>query len=130
MAETGSFIVSYESVGQPPGAPSLRLDLFVDMAQATASGTARVTQAVNPPLNVKLPVHGDVITMTVMPKNTHFQLKLTSPQMPGRHIDVTAVVESDRKTGRAHVLVWLDTPGGHLDFGTKIRVVKAPKSAG
>jgi len=125
MAETGTFIVSYESVEQPPGAQVLRLNLLVDVVHAFASGIAQVTQAVSPPLDVKLAVHGPVVTMTVMPKNTHFQLKLASEQMPGRHIDVMAVVEGDWKTGKAHVVLWLDTPTGHLDFTTNIKVMPA-----
>jgi hypothetical protein len=128
MAQTGTFIVSYESADQPLGARSLRLDLIVDMVHAIASGTAEVTQAVNPPLNVKLPVQGPVITMTVMPNITHYQLKLSSPQMPGRHIDVTAVVESDWQTGKAHVVLWLDTPSGLIDFATNIKTATALQS--
>lgn len=127
MAETGTFIVSYESKDQLAGAPILHLDLVVDMVHAIASGTAQVTQAINPPLNVKLSVQGPVITMTVMPKVTHYQLKLSSTQMPGRHIDVMAVVEGDWKTGNAHVVLWLDTPAAPIDFATNIKVVSAPQ---
>ena len=38
MAETGTFIVSYESVEQPPGAQVLRLNLLVDPLDTLQNG--------------------------------------------------------------------------------------------
>lgn len=59
-----------------PGSPVLTLDLLVYPPKHQVSGLARVSQAVNPPLNRRFHVAGVYSTMTVMPKITHYQIKL------------------------------------------------------
>lgn len=122
----GTFIVSYESTNVLAGGYVLNLNLVVDVVNNTAGGIASVTQAINPPLDVKLPVHGTVTDMTVMPKNTHHLVVLeSSNKLLGRHIEVRLVTSEDWQTGTANVTLFLDTPGGVKQFTTEVAAVKA-----
>lgn len=122
----GTFLVSYESVNVLAGGYALNLNLVIDKAHNTASGVAGVTQAINPPLDVKLPVHGTVTDMTVMPNNTHHLVVLeSSNKLLGRHMEVRLVTSDDWQTGTANVTLFLDTPGGVKQFTTEVKAVKA-----
>lgn len=122
---SGTFLVSYESVGTLAGGYALGLNLVIDVVQHKAGGIASVTQATNPPLDVKLPVHGTVTDMTVMPKNTHHLVALqSSDKLLGRHIEVRLVTADDWQTGTANVTLFLDTPQGVVHFTTEVKTVK------
>ncbi len=122
----GTFLVSYESVNVPAGGYSLNLNLVIDAVNHKAAGIAGVTQAINPPLDVHLPVHGTVTDMTVMPKNTHHLVVLESAdKLLGRHIEVRLVTSDDWQTGTANVTLFLDTPAGVKQFTTEVKVAKA-----
>lgn len=122
----GTFLVSYESVNVLAGGYSLRLDLVIDVVNNKAAGMSGVTQAINPPLNVKLPVHGTVTDMTVMPRNTHHLVVLESAdKLLGRHIEVRLVTTDDWQSGTANVTLFLDTPQGVKQFTTEVQAVKA-----
>ncbi|NFV81356.1 DUF1842 domain-containing protein [Magnetospirillum aberrantis] len=122
----GTFLVSYESVNVLAGGYCLTLDLVVDVVNNKAAGMSGVTQATNPPLDVKLPVHGTVTDMTVMPKSTHHLVALqSSDKMLGRHIEVRLVTTDDWQSGTANVTLFLDTPDGLRQFTTEVKAVKA-----
>jgi len=121
----GTFLVNYESVNTLAGGYALTLNLVVDVAHSKASGIAGVTQAINPPLNVRLPVYGTVTDMTVMPKNTHHLVVLqSSDKLLGRHIEVRLVTADDWQTGTANVTLFLDTPDGVKQFTTEVKAVQ------
>jgi len=121
----GSFIVSYQTAEVLAGGYNLGLNLFVDVAHGKASGMSSVTQAINPPLDVQLPVHGTVTDMTVMPKNTHHLVVLeSSDKTLGRHINVRLVTTDDWQTGTANVTLFLDTAQGVVQFTSEVKAVK------
>lgn len=123
MAE-GLFKVVYQGSTAPAGGLNLTLNLAVDTVRDTATGEASVTQATNPPLEVTLPVSGTVTNMTVMnPTRTYHLVKLDSPAMPGRHIDVRLVAEPDWKAGEAEVILFLDTAEGVKQFHVPVKAV-------
>lgn len=67
---TGLFLAEYEISTGLAGAPVLHLALTVNTVDRAVSGAARVTQAINPPLDVRSQVHGSFTYMTVMPNQT------------------------------------------------------------
>lgn len=121
----GTFLVNYESVNVLAGGYALRLGLVVDVVNKQAGGISEVTQATNPPLDVKLPVHGTVTDMTVMPKNTHHLVVLeSSNKLLGRHEEVRLVTSDDWQTGTANVTLFTDTPRGVIQFTTDVKAVR------
>jgi len=62
----GLFPLSYRIGTSAPGAQSLTLNLLVFTPEQTVSGTAFVTQATNPPLELQSDVWGEYTYMTVM----------------------------------------------------------------
>lgn len=122
----GTFLVSYVSAETMPGGYVLSMQLVVDVVHKTASGIASVTQATNPPLDVRMPVQGPVIDMTVMPKTTYHRMNLESPSgMLGRNLSVTTVVGENWQAGTANVVLFTDTPQGTISFTTPIKVSQA-----
>jgi len=78
--KTGLFIVAYNIGTSLPGAPHLNLHLAVNTVDEAVTGQGQVTQAVNPPVDVRTNVQGDFTYMTVMPNNTHILVTLTGTQ--------------------------------------------------
>jgi hypothetical protein len=105
-AETGAFPLCYHAKSKP-GAVFMGLDMIVVTPGKTMSGKATMTQAVNPPLDVKLDVKGGYTDES----NGHMA-KLTSPDMPGRHVTIVLNAAEDWKTATADYTLWLDTPDG------------------
>ncbi|MCY0109012.1 DUF1842 domain-containing protein [Pseudomonas monsensis] len=62
----GLFPVCYRIGTNAPGAQTLSLNLLVSTPQQEVSGTAAITQAINPPLDVHADVWGEYTDMTVM----------------------------------------------------------------
>lgn len=62
----GLFPLSYRIGTSAPGAQSLTLNLLVFTPEQSVSGTAVVTQAINPPLDLQSDVWGEYTYMTVM----------------------------------------------------------------
>jgi hypothetical protein len=62
----GLFPVCYRIGTGAPGAQTLSLNLLVSTPQHEVSGTAAITQATNPPLDVHADVWGEYTYMTVM----------------------------------------------------------------
>ncbi|WP_248799205.1 DUF1842 domain-containing protein [Pseudomonas sp. MWU13-2105] len=62
----GLFPLSYRIGTSAPGAQSLVLNLLVFTPEQSVSGTAVVTQAINPPLDLQSDVWGEYTYMTVM----------------------------------------------------------------
>lgn len=73
----GLFVVSYRIGTDAPGAPTFETHLAVDTPNRRVSGLGTITQAVNPPLDVRTRLDGDFTYMTVMPRNTHILVTLT-----------------------------------------------------
>jgi len=79
--ETGLFTACYNIGGQMPGAPLFHTSLAVNTPTESLSGMGRITQAVNPPLDIHTRLRGDFTYMTVMPKNTHILIVATGYPM-------------------------------------------------
>ena len=62
----GLFPVSYRIGTGAPGAQSLALHLLVSTPDTKVNGTAAITQATNPPLDVHSDVWGEYTYLTVM----------------------------------------------------------------
>ncbi|EJM17212.1 Protein of unknown function (DUF1842) [Pseudomonas sp. GM18] len=62
----GLFPLCYRIGTSAPGAQSLALNLLVFTPEQTVSGTATITQATNPPLDVHSDVWGEYTYLTVM----------------------------------------------------------------
>ncbi len=62
----GLFPLAYRIGTGQPGAQSLALNLLVFTPEETVSGTASITQATNPPLDVHSDVWGEYTYLTVM----------------------------------------------------------------
>jgi hypothetical protein len=62
----GLFPLSYRIGTSAPGAQSLALNILVFTPDETVSGTAAITQATNPPLDVHSDVWGEYTYLTVM----------------------------------------------------------------
>jgi hypothetical protein len=75
--KTGLFIVSYLVGNELPGAPHLHLHLAVNTVDKMISGQSQVTQATNPPLDVRSNIHGDFTYMTVMGPETSILVAAT-----------------------------------------------------
>lgn len=71
------FTGSWEAGSRAPGAPLLRVDLLFDSMSHSVSGHGRITQAVSPPLDMRLTLQGDYTYLTVGPDRTHTLLTLT-----------------------------------------------------
>ena len=101
----GAFHVCYASKAMP-GAVHMALNLVVVTPRKTMSGDVTMTQAVNPPLHVQLPVKGSYRDVA---KGRHVA-KLASPKMPSRHIAIAMTATGDWKAAVASYDLWLDTP--------------------
>lgn len=101
----GAFHVCYQNKPRP-GAVVMRLDLVVVTPQKTMSGEVTVSQAVNPPLHVMLPVKGHYRNV----KKGRHVAELASPKMPGRHISIAMTATATWKAAIASYSLWLDTP--------------------
>ena len=87
--DVGLFVVSYEIGTELPGAPRLVVHLAVNAPRRSITGQGRLTQAVNPPLNLTMALAGDFTYLTVMPPEpTDILVVLsdvqgTNPNAPG-----------------------------------------------
>lgn len=63
----GLFLVRYDVGTRLPGAPTLTLALTVNTVDRTINGGARVTQAVSPPLDLRMNVHGTYASLPLPP---------------------------------------------------------------
>jgi hypothetical protein len=63
----GLFLVRYDVGTRLPGAPMLTLALTVNTVDRTINGAARLTQAINPPLDRRMNVHGTYASILTPP---------------------------------------------------------------
>ncbi|WP_103068520.1 DUF1842 domain-containing protein [Aquimarina sediminis] len=123
----GLFHVTYEvTIGTPEqtivGATSLFLSLAVYTPDRSVSGIAKITQAVNPPLNQSSKINGEYTYLTVMPNNSHILVTATGfpnlnwnpkwgigPQLQP-NFELRMILEDDWQTGRAN-FKYLDPDG-------------------
>lgn len=63
----GLFLVRYDIATGLPGAPKLTLALTVNTVDRTMNGAARLTQAVSPPLDLRMNVHGTYVSLPLPP---------------------------------------------------------------
>ena len=103
---TGTFQACYSNKAMPGGV-STRLNLVVVAPEKTMSGEVRMSQAINPPLNVTLPVKG-----SYKDGPRRHNAKLESPAMPGYHITMALTFASNWKAATGTYSLWLDTPKG------------------
>ncbi|MBI2242145.1 MAG: DUF1842 domain-containing protein [Magnetospirillum gryphiswaldense] len=109
----GLFQVCYMVGGNMPGAPAVNLHLAVNTPAQSVNGAGMITQATNPPLHESTTVSGNYSVMTVMPNNTHIQVRLTGyppvnwppnggvgPVIPA-NLDMIMVLTKDWKGGDA-----------------------------
>ncbi len=108
---TDLFIVRY-NIGT--GAANLRVDLAVNAVDHAITGQSRVTQAINPPTDVRSRLYGDFTYMTTMPKQTHTLVTATGvlalwmppntgigPALPC-NLSLRMVLSADWQSGIAH----------------------------
>lgn len=112
--KTGLFIATYNIGTGLDGAPNFHLGLAVNTVDKTVSGSGRITQAVNPPLDVRSNLNGTFTYMTVMPKQTHILVVATgTPAIqwpPGGgigpvllpNVHLRMVLDSEWKSGTAY----------------------------
>lgn len=115
----GLFHVTYKvTIGAPDqpieGATTLFLSLAVYTPDRSVSGIAKISQAINPPLNQSSKVNGEYTYLTVMPSNSHILVTATGfpnlnwnpkwgigPQLLP-NFELRMVLEDDWQTGRAN----------------------------
>ncbi len=88
-----------------PGSPILTLSLLVYPPKHQVSGLAEVTQAVNPPVDQKFHVAGVYSTMTVMPRVTHYQIKLEGVLFNPDKVDLKATSGKNNQLFEAIVVL-------------------------
>lgn len=112
--KTGLFIVTYDIGTGQAGALNCHLGLAVNTVDKTVNGAGRITQAVNPPLDVRTNLQGSFTYMTVMPKQTHILVVATGtpaihwnpsagtgPALP-TNFELRMVLDADWKSGTAY----------------------------
>jgi hypothetical protein len=105
------------------GGWALDLKLQISAQQQIAFGDATISQGgVQGGSPYQFRVSGPLITMATM-KSVHFGLRLSSPAMPGRHIDINAVIDGNWNAGTAIVNAWLDTPQPAIVFQVNLERV-------
>jgi hypothetical protein len=138
--KTGLFIVSYTVGNEIPGAPLLNLDLMVNTPNKEINGAGSVTQAINPPLDVKSKISGDYSYMTVMPNSTHILLVLTGypnikwPKGGGigpvimPNLEVRLVLNDDWKSGTGN-FTYTDNEGEKQEIeGVPVKLVASKQA--
>lgn len=63
----GLFLVRYDVGTGAPGAPTLTLALTVNTVDQTINGAGRLSQAINPPLDLRMNVHGTYVRLPMPP---------------------------------------------------------------
>lgn len=123
MATSVPTYAEYKGNSGLAGGWALDLKVHLNEQQKLAFGEATIDQpGVQGDPSYKFQVSGPIITMATM-KSVHFGLRLQSQFMPGRHIDINAVLDQDWKSGDAIVNAWLDTPQGTIYFQVKLEKV-------
>jgi hypothetical protein len=102
----GAFQACYRNKPMPGGV-GVSLNLVVVTPSKTMTGTSVVTQAVNPPLHVVLPVAG-----SYKQGPRRYIAQLESPMMPGYHIKMSLIFATNWKGATGTYDLWLDTPKG------------------
>ncbi len=111
--QTSLFISSYSIGTGAPGAPTLKAELSVNTVHETVTGIGTLTQAVNPPEELRSYLQGDYSYMTVMGQPTRIQVRLTgtpsSKKSPSKdafqteeNIEVVMVLDEGWKSGTAN----------------------------
>ncbi len=96
QGKMGAFHVCYQSKTMP-GAVTMPLNLVVVTPKKTMSGEVTMSQAVNPPQHVQLPVSGHYRDL----KKGRHVATLASPKMPGRHIAIAMTATANWKAAVA-----------------------------
>ena len=108
-APAGLFLARFEVGGEMPGAPLFTVQFAVYAPDQTLTGMGRITQAVNPPLDVPTKLQGDYTYMTVMPNLTHIlvvangegPIGSTTP-LSGPNAQLRMVLDGDWQAGVAN----------------------------
>ena len=106
--EFGLFPACLEIGGAKPGAPLFRVSLLVNMPAETVTGSGQITQAVSPPLDIRIELKGNLIIATVMGPVVHYIVDaIGSPPVigwspsPPANVHLKMVLEGDWKKGVA-----------------------------
>lgn len=116
-----------------PGSPVLTLDLLVSPPRHQVSGIAEITQATNPPLDIKFNVAGVYSTMTVMPQITHYQIKLEGVVFNPANVTLSETPSENNNIFNALLVLDADWERGEVTYSFNggaqvhqpIRAVKA-----
>lgn len=119
---TNPLIAAYEISTGLAGAPALQIHVIYDIASATVTGSGHLTQAINPPLDLKVRLNGSFISPLVQGAPSQFLVFLQGvplvkwpkyggigPELP-IVLDVTLTLNADRTEGTAHY-AYLDANG-------------------
>ena len=111
--KTGLFLANYQIGESIPGGIIFQTHFVVDAVNKTVSGYGSITQATNPPLDIKTELKGDYTYMTVMPNQSHILITAQGypnfqfPKGAGigpvilPNVELRMVLSSDWKTGTA-----------------------------
>jgi len=107
--KTGLFHVNYTIATANIGEPVFFLSMTVNTVDKVINGAGRITQSINPPVDVRTSLHGSYTTMTVMPDKSHI-LVVASGQGPigsitpltGINVELRMIMSSDWKSGVAN----------------------------
>ena len=105
--KTGLFIANYQIGESIPGGIIFQVNLIINAVTKNVYGCGDITQATNPPLDVRTKLTGDYTYMTVMPNNTHILINATgypdsNSTQNTANVELHIVLESDWQSGVAN----------------------------
>ncbi len=132
----GLFIATYEIGGNMPGAPLCKLHLTVNTPSESVHGVGKITQAINPPLDISTKVDGTFSYMCTMSNCTILVVATgypivkwpssagVGPVIPP-NFDLRMVLEDDWKSGTANYK-YMDADGNwHSIENAPVKLVDA-----
>ena len=138
QAHEGLFPVSYIITTGAPGAQNLQLNLLVNSSGETVTGTAHVTQATNPPLDLHSDVRGQFTYLTIMPPSEG-RILITAQGSAGAphssaavNFKIHLVLEHDWKKGVANYSYfngqqWVDVENAPAKLNEKLQSRRHPE---
>lgn len=137
---SGLFPLKLESVGMP-GAPIVELSLTIYTPKQQVTGLAEVTQAINPPLDLKSHVNGNLIYETVMGPGSKIRIDLNGwpelvwpvhggvgPVIP-ENFHATVILDPDFSKGTITYGYRTSLTGAWHEITQEINAVKLAKAA-
>jgi hypothetical protein len=115
----GAFLACYSCTTGKPGAPTLTLHLVVSPVTKQVSGNATLTQAVSPPVNLHVPVHGHIILGPIIGGGVGF---VATGGQPGGAL-VTQVILPTGWKGPGKCIVQVMVNGRPMTFEAPVKPI-------